>query len=92
VTASAQWRYIDEVKDQNKIRDLDEVNYLDVAAIWDVTEWASLRAGVNNVTDEEPPIIGSNIAGSSIYGAGNTFPGMYDANGRYWFVGASLTF
>jgi outer membrane receptor protein involved in Fe transport len=92
VTASAQWRYIDEIKDQNEIRDLKEVNYLDVAAIWDVTEWASVRAGVNNVTDKAPPIVGSNIAASSYYGAGNTFPGMYDALGRYWFVGATLTF
>lgn len=92
VTASAQWRYIDSIEDQNAIRDLDDVNYFDLAAIWDITEWAAVRAGVNNITDEEPPIVGSNIAGSSIYGAGNTFPGMYDANGRYWFVGGTITF
>ncbi len=92
VTASAQWRYIDEVDEIDNIRPLKEANYFDIAAIWDVTEWASVRAGVNNVTDEEPSIVGSNQSGSSISGAANTFPGMYDSLGMYWFMGATLTF
>jgi len=92
VTASAQWRYIDEVDEIDNVRSLKEANYLDIAAIWDVTEWASLRGGINNVTDQAPPVVGSNQSGASIYGAGNTFPGMYDSLGMYWFVGATLTF
>lgn len=92
VTTSLQWRYISDVKDVNQIRDLKEVNYFDLAAIWDINEWASVRAGVNNFTDEDPPIIGDNIADPSIFGAANTFPGMYDALGRYYFVGASIGF
>jgi len=92
VTASAQWRYIDEVEEIDNIRPLKEANYFDIAAIWDVTEWASVRAGINNVTDEEPSIVGSNQSGASIYGAANTFPGMYDSLGMYWFMGATLTF
>ena len=91
VTASAQWRYISDVKDLNEFRDLDEVNYLDIAGIWDINEWASVRAGVNNATDKAPPIAG-NGAGPSIYGNGNTFPGMYDAMGRYFYVGATIGF
>ena len=92
VTASAQWRYIDEVDEIDNIRPLKEANYFDIAAIWDVTEWASVRAGINNVTDEAPPIVGSNQSGASIQGAANTFPGMYDSLGQYWFLGATLTF
>ena len=92
VTASLQWRYISEIDDLNgNGRDLEEMDYFDLAAIWDVTDWATLRAGVNNLTDEEPPIAG-NAAGPSINGNGNTFPGMYDALGRYWFVGVSVGF
>jgi outer membrane receptor protein involved in Fe transport len=91
VTISGQWRYISEVDDLNGFRDMDEVNYLDLSGIWDITDWAAVRAGVNNITDEAPPIAG-NGAGSSIEGNGNTFPGMYDALGRYWFVGATLSF
>ena len=92
VTASTQWRYISKVDDFNDIRALKEANYIDVSAIWDINEWASVRAGVNNVGDKAPPIVGSDIAASSYYGAGNTFPGMYDALGRYWFMGATLSF
>ena len=92
VTASAQWRYISSVDDYNNIRDLKSMNYLDVSAIWDINEWASVRAGVNNVTDKAPPIVGADIAATSYYGAGNTFPGMYDANGRYFFVGGTIGF
>tara|TARA_R110001592_G_scaffold363043_1_gene679686 strand:+ start:171593 stop:174484 length:2892 start_codon:yes stop_codon:yes gene_type:complete len=92
VTASAAWRYISEVDEIDDTRSLKEANYLDVSAIWDINEWASVRGGINNVTDKAPPIVGSNQSGASIYGAANTFPGMYDSLGRYWFVGASLSF
>jgi len=92
VTTSLQWRYIGEVEDVNEIRDMDDVNYFDLSAIWEVNDWASLRAGINNLTDEEPPIVGSDIADPSVFGAANTFPGMYDALGRYYFIGASIGF
>jgi iron complex outermembrane recepter protein len=92
VTTSLQWRYISEVDDVNEIRDMDSVNYFDLSAIWDINEWATVRAGVNNLTDEEPPIVGGDIADPSIFGAANTFPGMYDALGRYYFIGASIGF
>jgi outer membrane receptor protein involved in Fe transport len=92
LTASLQWRYISEIEDLNVDQvDLDDVDYFDLSAIWDVTDFATIRAGINNLTDEEPPIAGS-AAGSSINGNGNTFPGMYDALGRYWFIGASVGF
>lgn len=91
ITASAMWRYIGEIEDLNGNLDLDEVNYFDLTAIWDFNESTSVRLGVNNVFDEEPPIAGG-AAGSSINGNGNVFPGMYDALGRYMFVGLSVGF
>ncbi|MEP5765765.1 MAG: TonB-dependent receptor [Halieaceae bacterium] len=91
VTASVNWRYISDVDDLNENRDLNERNYMDLAGIWDVTDYATLRAGINNVFDKAPPIAG-NAAGPSIGGNGNTFPGMYDGLGRYWFIGASVGF
>ena len=92
VTASFNWRYIDEIEDLNgNGRDLEQIDYFDVTGVWDVTEWATLRAGINNLLDEEPPIAG-NAAGPSNNGNGNTFPGAYDALGRYWFVGVSVGF
>jgi len=91
VNASVLWRHISEVKDLNGNNiTLDAVNYFDVSAMWQATESISLRAGINNILDEEPPVAGGN-AGPSANGNGNIFPGTYDSLGRYWFTRASLT-
>ena len=76
----------------NENLDLDSIDYFDLAGVWDIMDdTISLRAGVNNIMDEEPPIAG-NAAGPSINGNGNVFPGMYDALGRYYFLGATVRF
>jgi outer membrane receptor protein involved in Fe transport len=94
VTVSAAWRYIDEVEDQVTTASavaLDDISYFDLAAIWNVTDYASIRAGVNNLTDEEPVFAGA-AAGPSVNGNGSSFPGMYDPLGQYWFLGGSVQF
>ena len=91
VTPSLMWRYISKLEDGNGNVDLKATSYIDLAALWDVTESVQIRAGVNNLFDKAPPIAG-NGAGPSINGNGNTFPGMYDALGRYWFIAGGLTF
>ncbi len=91
VTATAMWRYLDEAEDRSLAgADLDSASYIDLAGIWNVTEKIEVRAGVNNVFDQEPPIVGQ-AAGPSIFGNGNTFPGLYDALGRYWFAAVGLS-
>ncbi len=91
VTVTALWRHIGAVDDLNGNLDLDSVDYLDLAGVWNVMDNAALRLGVNNVLDKEPPIAG-NAAGPSINGNGNVFPGMYDALGRYMYLGVSVSF
>jgi iron complex outermembrane receptor protein len=60
-------------------------SYLDLTASVKLSSNVSLRLGVNNVLDKDPPVIGtSNLPG--VYGNGNTFPGVYDALGRYMFA------
>ena len=89
VRASVKWRHIGRVRSLNKERiHLRKVDYIDLAAFWDVTERISLRAGANNLFDKAPPVAGG-AAGPSIEGNGNIFPGVYDALGRYWFAGVS---
>ncbi len=91
VTATLMWRYTSRVDDRNQSEiDLKAISYIDLSAIWDLTERVQMRAGINNLFDEAPPIAG-NGAGPSINGNGNTFPGMYDALGRYWFLAAALS-
>ena len=63
------------------------MNYIDLAGVWRVTENAKIYAGINNLTDREPPIVGTSGGDN-----GNTYPGLYDALGRYLFMGVGMEF
>jgi outer membrane receptor protein involved in Fe transport len=67
---------------------LDDKNYFDLAAVWQVRDTVTLRAGVNNVFDSDPPL--STSVGT--VGNGNTYPQLYDSNGRYFFFGITANF
>ncbi|MEL7454250.1 MAG: TonB-dependent receptor, partial [Pseudomonadota bacterium] len=63
-------------------------NFLDLAAFWDATDHLELRFGVNNVFDNNAPIVNFNTSGTN----GNTFPSVFQSTGRFIFVGARLSF
>ena len=79
-------------------------NYLDVTARFSLYKSISLQLGVNNVTDKDPPLIDSGGGGfrsdcpaiaSGPTGSscnGNTFPGTYDALGRFFFAHLTAQF
>ena len=69
-------------------RFFDAENYLDLAAVWQVMDTVTLRAGVNNVLDNDPQL--SYSVGTT--GNGNTYPQLYDALGRYFFFGVTANF
>ena len=82
------WRYLSRVEAATpRLADLREMDYFDLTASWAASGRLTLRAGVNNLFDREPPNAGD-AAGPTIFGNGNTFPGLYDALGQYWFLGA----
>lgn len=90
---SGTWRYLGAVDLDTGATGrvdstLDAQNYFDLAGTWGVTDYATLRAGVNNILDTDPPLSAS--AGTT--GNGNTYPQSYDALGRYFFVGATFDF
>jgi outer membrane receptor protein involved in Fe transport len=110
---SVQWRYFGKVKAEtleasNTINGANNFdpglhvkaqNYFDLAATYSLWDMVSLRAGVNNVFDKDPPLITSGNAGrpgSNLCPAGpcngNTYPGAWDALGRYIFAGATVDF
>ncbi|MFO1394377.1 MAG: TonB-dependent receptor [Steroidobacteraceae bacterium] len=68
---------------------LDAQNYLDIAAVYNFAEKYTLSVGINNVTDEDPPLTGQ---GGLPYANGNTYPQVYDALGRYVFFGLTAKF
>ena len=63
-------------------------NYFDIAATYQLRDNVSLRGGVNNVFDRDPPI----SPAASTDGNGNTFPQLYNALGRYIFFGVTANF
>ena len=91
VTASLIWRHIGGVdhrftSDPNNI---DAFNYFDISASWEVTDYAQLRVGVNNILDEEPPFVYQGVTSRE---NGNTYPGIYDPLGQYLFAGFTVQF
>ena len=92
VTASLIWRHIAEVEQvfvASAPNDIPAQDYFDIAATWDVTDWGQVRFGVNNLLDEEPPLVGN---GTTARENGNTYPGVYDALGQYLFAGFTVQF
>ncbi|PCI51265.1 MAG: TonB-dependent receptor [Alphaproteobacteria bacterium] len=70
---------------------IPSVDYFDLSGTYDVMENLTLRAGVNNLFDKQPPIPGNDFGGTA-ENSGNTFPGTYDTLGRYYFFGATAKF
>jgi iron complex outermembrane recepter protein len=65
-------------------------NYFDLLFSLPIKDTATLRIGVNNIFDKNPPLVSqANLGG---FGNGNTFPGTYDQLGRYVFVNLNANF
>ncbi len=98
---SATWRHYGEVELASLAADgslnnsgtridryFDAENYLDLNAVWQMSDTVVFRAGVNNVLDNDPQL--STSVGTT--GNGNTYPQLYDARGRYFFFGVTADF
>ncbi len=71
---------------------LDSESYIDLAAFWDIAENVRLRAGVNNVLDNDPPIVPSFGPSPTGNQSANSYPGNYTLSGRYIFTGINIRF
>jgi len=104
-----RWRYLSSVSSEYisnnpalsgnalpQTEHVDAYSYFDLTAAVAVATNVTLRLGVNNLLDKNPPYVtsggggyGSDIGG---YSNGNTYPGTYDALGRYLYVNVSAKF
>ncbi|MBL8557311.1 MAG: TonB-dependent receptor [Hyphomonadaceae bacterium] len=66
-------------------------DYFDFGGSWQAKDNISVRFGVNNALDRDPPL-GTNTFTGAGFGNGNTFPQFYDATGRFFFIGTTLDF
>lgn len=72
-------------------------SYFDLSVSKKFANHLQLRAGVNNLFDKDPPLVtsGSQLGRSACAGVvcnGNTYPGTYDALGRYIYSSVTLDF
>lgn len=104
VSLSGAWRYFSKVKADALSTDTDlnapggvgarpgnsnikAQSYFDLALTVPVADKFTFRIGSNNILDKSPPI---NALGLGVVQNGNTFPQVYDALGRYIYVGLSI--
>ena len=105
VQLALTWRHIAKVKNESlnsspllnaptdeTDKELGARDYIDFALAWNINKTFTLRAGINNIFDKDPPIVSSILADPAIFGNGNTFPQMYDTLGRLVFVNAVAKF
>jgi outer membrane receptor protein involved in Fe transport len=91
-TVSAIWRYFGEVEYTDDTDGLliengskiDAQSYFDLKGAFTINDNMGVLVGVNNVLDEEPPMVGSTLSTNA-----NTVAGYYDTLGRY--IHASVT-
>jgi outer membrane receptor protein involved in Fe transport len=67
---------------------LSSRSYFDVTSALRLGDRVTVRLGVNNMFDKDPPIVGNYGAAAN----GNTFPQIYDALGRYMFATIAARF
>jgi outer membrane receptor protein involved in Fe transport len=91
LTTNLRWRYLSPVRDDNPgvlyvVERIPSYSLFDLSFNFDVTDNVSITAGVNNLLDKKPPILGTNQEQS------NTFPSSYDTLGRDYFISVGFRF
>lgn len=92
ITINNQLRYIGDLE-LSPLSPPTQSNTLGAETYWDLSVRGKVRggfelfAGINNVLDNKPPIMGYTAGGDS-----NTNPQLYDVIGRQFFAGATLRF
>ncbi|MEE8118192.1 MAG: TonB-dependent receptor [Gammaproteobacteria bacterium] len=96
----AQLRVIGELENSVKdtttedliVPETDVVYYLDLTGRIDITENLNLVVGIENVTDQDPEVLGFDFAGLGGGADHNTDPSLYDTLGRRYFINATYHF
>lgn len=85
---SANWRYLGAVDQlDDGPQEIGSESYLDLTGRYKYGDHMTFSVGVNNLLENDPPYL-TGAPGSN----GNTYPGHFDALGRYVFASVSYTF
>lgn len=69
---------------------IPSVSYFDFTGVWNLRQGLSLTAGLQNAFNKKPPLVSSDIDANA--NNSNTFPGVYDIQGRLLFVSGTVKF
>jgi outer membrane receptor protein involved in Fe transport len=87
-----RWQHLPTINPQPgasvDLRGVDSHDQLDLFADWTFSERYQLRAGIDNLTDAEPEVVGATSTNNAL---GSTSVN-YDPFGRRYFVGLSMSF
>ncbi len=92
LSTNLRWRTMGEVKydgatDTIANGNLDAQHYFDLSMGYELTENVAFLFGINNIIDEEPPMVGGTLQSN-----GNAPNGNYDILGRQFFLNIELTY
>ena len=91
--AELRWRYFGGVDYDGSTDTIAQAemsksqSYFDLNAGFNFMENYAVTIGVNNVLDEEPPMVGGTLTTKA-----NTIAGFYDTLGRFMFLKATAAF
>ncbi|MFC6197326.1 TonB-dependent receptor domain-containing protein [Ponticaulis profundi] len=90
-TAQFRWEHLNGVDDDDPetdyiVESLDAYDLFGLSGSWDINDNVKWTLGVDNLFDEEPPIIGDNQEQA------NTYPATYDPFGRTIYTSVKLRF
>lgn len=102
---SLTWRFLDSVKVEYTSAQLSDtgvdptygdirlpsMSYFDLSGAY-TWQNVTVRLGVNNLFDKDPPLVGSDEIGNGVFGENNTYPQLYDTLGRYVHLSISAKF
>jgi outer membrane receptor protein involved in Fe transport len=86
-----RWQHLPSIEQATAtadVRPIDSHDQLDFFADWAFAERYQLRAGIDNLTDAEPEVVGATSTNNAL---GSTSVN-YDPFGRRYFVGLSMAF
>jgi iron complex outermembrane recepter protein len=97
-----QWRHYPSIKDDDAARDpttrilpVDSYNVANLFARYQINDKIEFRGGIDNLFDEEPPIVGADPGTATLpadRNLGDTDSGFYDVLGRRFYVGVQMNF
>jgi outer membrane receptor protein involved in Fe transport len=101
-TVQLLWHYIDSITQDTvafgdapasdfAVPTIPSQSFFDLTGAYDFNDTWTLRAGISNLLDRDPPIVGNDYGGTA-ENSGNTYPATYPSIGRGYFLGVNAKF